>query len=656
MFGTYSIDYTVILLILVFIFFIYNYKIVLSKVTNNFKYLVFLNRIIVLILLVLIFIDPTLLLTNKNTNVSIIIDDSKSMSYNLKKINLKYDFLVSKIDNWVESNNITPKFFSFSESFESIQSLSNIKFEGNYTDFGNMLKSVNDNSIIISDGAYNYGISGLSLDNVNKLNIIGVGEEKEVFDVSLTLLESFVYNDSVEFKFQISSNSLKPINNNIYISNSIYKSYPILSYNVDAGYIKINKSIKLSKEMLTENNIFYIDNLNDEISTHNNTLFYTLDDKFLDKNPILFISGGISNNTKFIKNNILYDFQKHRIDHIYRLDKNIWNEDIKSIDLKSYNIIILDNFPYYSEDDIYFDTLLNNLNNKLIYFSGPHNNRIKQTFFEDFDCQFNLNESKLNDQIEVNHIYNGVSYVIPPIEKNYTIICANPTLIDSDNNSIIYNQNNRLLLFIDDLMLFDTNFKKINNNLYFLKKYFDDFIYEDNKYLKLYTTEDTYQVNDTLNLYLELNDSFEMKDIYIDILENNTNIYKKLKNYTILGDNLLIFKYVIDKPSEFTLQAYANISSETVNSNLVNIFTNISDNELSYIYLNKDFLSELSINTGGIYSSVDKIDYLLDNIEFSDANNVNYRRYNMDSYPYLFLLIIVLLSIEWYFRNKMGLI
>ena len=111
MFETYSIDYSVILLILVFIFFVYNYKIVLSKVTNNFKYLVFLNRIIVLILLVLIFIDPTLLLTNKNTNVSIIIDDSKSMSYNLKKINLKYDFLVSKIDNWVESNNITPNFF-----------------------------------------------------------------------------------------------------------------------------------------------------------------------------------------------------------------------------------------------------------------------------------------------------------------------------------------------------------------------------------------------------------------------------------------------------------------------------------------------------------------------------------------------------------------
>ena len=75
-----------------------------------------------------------------------------------------------------------------------------------------------------------------------------------------------------------------------------------------------------------------------------------------------------------------------------------------------------------------------------------------------------------------------------------------------------------------------------------------------------------------------------------------------------------------------------------------------------YIYLNQDFLSQLSVNTGGIYSSIDEIDYLLDNIEFSDASNVNYRRYNMDSYPYLFLLIVLLLSLEWYFRNKMGLI
>ena len=69
-----------------------------------------------------------------------------------------------------------------------------------------------------------------------------------------------------------------------------------------------------------------------------------------------------------------------------------------------------------------------------------------------------------------------------------------------------------------------------------------------------------------------------------------------------------------------------------------------------------EFLSVISSNTNGIFYKYSEIEQFLENIEISNVNNVNYTKYDFKNYSYLLFLLIFLLSIEWYIRNKVGLV
>ena len=98
------------------------------------------------------------------------------------------------------------------------------------------------------------------------------------------------------------------------------------------------------------------------------------------------------------------------------------------------------------------------------------------------------------------------------------------------------------------------------------------------------------------------------------------------------------------------------MNQNKIESNLIEIIFNDYIAEERDIYLNSNLLVDISTETDGIFSNYSEIDYFLDNIKFSNSNSVNYQRNNLISYPYLFLVIFFLLSIEWYYRNKIGLI
>ena len=120
---------------------------------------------------------------------------------------------------------------------------------------------------------------------------------------------------------------------------------------------------------------------------------------------------------------------------------------------------------------------------------------------------------------------------------------------------------------------------------------------------------------------------------------------------------MLLFKDQINKEGQYYIEAFVILEDDNIiNSNTVELLFNDFSSEEKNIYLNYDLLSTISSQTGGIFSTYKDIDYFLDNIEFSKSNNVNYQRNNLISYPYLFFIMIILLSVEWYLRNKIGLI
>ena len=78
--------------------------------------------------------------------------------------------------------------------------------------------------------------------------------------------------------------------------------------------------------------------------------------------------------------------------------------------------------------------------------------------------------------------------------------------------------------------------------------------------------------------------------------------------------------------------------------------------ELNELIQERQALMEISHNTGGTYASIDSLDTILAHIDITPVQRLKYHQISgLKSQNYWWILIL-LLSVEWYFRKKMGLL
>ena len=107
--DNFTLNSSIVIVLLIFIMLFFNYRNILNKINNNIKYIILLNRSLLLLFLLLIFINPIILKKNINKqNVSFIIDNSKSMMNNYQDLNVDYKLLHNKIISWIKYKNIAP--------------------------------------------------------------------------------------------------------------------------------------------------------------------------------------------------------------------------------------------------------------------------------------------------------------------------------------------------------------------------------------------------------------------------------------------------------------------------------------------------------------------------------------------------------------------
>ena len=148
--DNFTLNFPVVIVFFIFIMLFFNYRSILNKINNNIKYIILLNRSLLLLFLLLIFINPVILKKNVNKqNLSFIFDNSKSMMHNYQDLNVDYKLLHNKIISWVKYKNITPKFYIFGEQYMQIPNLNQIDYSGTFTDMSAMIKYAENNSIII---------------------------------------------------------------------------------------------------------------------------------------------------------------------------------------------------------------------------------------------------------------------------------------------------------------------------------------------------------------------------------------------------------------------------------------------------------------------------------------------------------------------------
>ena len=94
-------------------------------------------------------------------------------------------------------------------------------------------------------------------------------------------------------------------------------------------------------------------------------------------------------------------------------------------------------------------------------------------------------------------------------------------------------------------------------------------------------------------------------------------------------------------------QVYSNRKSAIVQD------VNIEKKELLQ---ERQSLMEISYKTGGIYASIDSLDTMLADIDITPVQSTKNHQISGLSSQYYWWILILLLSIEWYYRKKLGLL
>lgn len=648
-------SYIYIVFIVIFSFFIYNYIKLLSYKVKKFFYHLILIRSIVIIILVTLIINPSITFsTVSNKTFDLVIDNSKSMKKHSQNIinNIK------EIKDWGQKNKINFNFYIFGNSLRKIFDLDEIDFSDSYTNFSDFVNEYKSNNevILLSDGLNNHGLTDIDYKNLNSVNIIGYGNQMvSDLDISIELLDTVIYNDSIKINVLVKKNIENiRVNGSVYLNNNFYKNYSLNDYNLEENsYQEITFTLPINKT--DRFNAIYITNNHFESNYLNNSYELFIPANKFSSKKLLLISGSISNNTSYIKKIIKNNLYDYNIDHIYRLNNNLWSKSMNDFNFKDYSLLVFDDFPLYNDDK----SIINNFeinNQKIIYFLGPNN--FSRNYILDFcNCDYKNIDNLVVNKFGIEYFYKGNYYILPSNEVNHIIQCNNDGNISYDNGNTFISKHKNIILFlipnlkensyqIDDssLMLEDLILSVIDNEIYSNNRIFEIFV-------------DTYNVNinTPLDVKIKLYKNKNINDLFLNIYKDN-QLYMQFNDLEKKSLDFFSKEIVFYKSGEYVMQAGIKLDNNNIKSNFINIKVNKIDREISVDGINMDFLSVISNNTEGVFYKSINLDEFLENIEISKVNTVNYTKFDLNNLSYLLIVIIILLSLDWYIRNKVGLV
>ena len=648
-------SYIYIVFIVIFSFFIYNYIKLLSYKVKKFFYHLILIRSIVIIILVTLIINPSITFSSvSNKTFDLVIDNSKSMKKHSQNIinNIK------EIKDWGQKNKINFNFYIFGNSLRKIFDLDEIDFSDSYTNFSDFVNEYKSNNevILLSDGLNNHGLTDIDYKNLNSVNIIGYGNQMvSDLDISIELLDTVIYNDSIKINVLVKKNIENiRVNGSVYLNNNFYKNYSLNDYNLEENsYQEITFTLPINKT--DRFNAIYITNNHFESNYLNNSLELFIPANKFSSKKLLLISGSISNNTSYIKKIIKNNLYDYNIDHIYRLNNNLWSKSMNDFNFKDYSLLVFDDFPLYNDDK----SIINNFeinNQKIIYFLGPNN--FSRNYILDFcNCDYKNIDNLVVNKFGIEYFYKGNYYILPSNEVNHIIQCNNDGNISYDNGNTFISKHKNIVLFlipnlkensyqIDDssLMLEDLILSVIDNEIYSNNRIFEIFV-------------DTYNVNinTPLDVKIKLYKNKNINDLFLNIYKDN-QLYMQFNDLEKKSLDFFSKEIVFYKSGEYVMQAGIKLDNNNIKSNFINIKVNKIDREISVDGINMDFLSVISNNTEGVFYKSINLDEFLENIEISKVNTVNYTKFDLNNLSYLLIVIIILLSLDWYIRNKVGLV
>ena len=644
-----NINFVFYFIFLFFLFLLINYFFLTKSIFL--KRFIFILRTISITIVLLLLLNPIINVKFLNVSPKILnlfFDNSQSVLIAQNEGKVKLSKIVNDFENFCIDNHIQLKQYFFSDTVVSLESINNMQI-GKRTNFSSLFEhmssNINDNehSIIISDGLSNQGLINYDKNLSTNIHTLGIGEQLLKYDLQISNISYRKEKKHIILDIVFYANNISyEINKDIYLNNQIVGNYLIGQVSIsDNNYKSIN--IKVPSEHFSYLNTITIGSDLSDYNNNNNNYLLSLNDDLVDDNNIVLITGSLSPNSRIIKQILNDSFSNVNIYHFYKINGE-WNQDFNFSDIDNAVAFVFDSFDIDNSNILQ----IKNKDVKSIYFVNNNTDLRSIEFLN--DC-FDRNE-KLN-QIESIYI-NKYKFDIPPINQKYSFSCIN----DFEKNSYFYKKNNDLVVNIDNLYNtnhLSTTYNSKNNLFKFIGYLIEDFIYSKSEKLNIFTNNNDYTLNDSIKIFYSYDSAFIKDDnIYLNITDvNNNKINITAKN--ILENGLAEFIFIPKKEGFYEIAGVYDASDKIDYSNKLNINVSVQDIENDNIYLNQDYLTEISSLNNGFYFNVKDYKELFSILNFEDINKENVIRKDFLSYQYLLILLIFLLIFEWYIRNKIGL-
>ena len=697
---SYTIIYIVIFFSIPVLFFSYKYFI--KK--PGYNYLIIIRIILIGFLLILLF-NPTVII-NKEKNKSlpwrIYIDKSLSLNYYKQPSYTSYVKGISNFIQRIKRKNIDFEIYSFGSQLDTLLDITKIKTDANSTNIGLVFENLDVSyekniagAIIFTDGQINQGplLSKFSTYNKLPIHIVGIGDTIPMLDVSIQSVDIppiSVKGKEVNIDATISSvgNLKERVNVTLFDENNKLIGSKIIKISGKESLENVRFQIKPNK--IGKNSyLIKCSALSDEINIQNNQqkiVMHVMKDRY----NVALITGAPNYNTRLLKDHLTRS--NNNIDH-YIYINNKFSPPIKVFWEKKYEVIIFDNNPVKSNSEKWgsllriFTKKLISHNSSFLIIPGPEidinsinnylkiidieakelisndQNQYKWEFTSQWLNNFSFNDSKWldNDVISMPQ-QNPAFYLGKQVNDKNTNFAEyievdrpNPLLILGEKKSIRYGIWNSIdiasikykLLNTNNSFVLDNSLNKIFNWL-MKKSGSQEYVFRTNKNSyqqgeEVLLSGQSLNYNDdiihegTVELYY--NDKFiGSKPLFLDI---NKNEYKSRFWAPKPGK----IKYIVNINKGIDSYEVSNGTFEVQESHI----------ELNRIFLNKEKLINISRSSGGKFNYWVDYESLLDEISIVNKKE-NYIATYIIRHNYLFILIILLIiTIEWSVRRRMGL-
>jgi len=698
---SYTIIYIVIFFSIPVLFFSYKYFI--NK--PGYNYLIIIRIILIGFLLILLF-NPTVIINkekNKFLPWRIYIDKSLSLNYYKQPSYTSYVKGISNFIQRIKRKNIDSEIYSFGSQLDTLLDITKIKTDANSTNIGLVFENLDVSyekniagAIIFTDGQINQGplLSKFSTYNKLPIHIVGIGDTIPMLDVSIQSVEIppiSVKGEEVNIDATISSvgNLKERVNVTLFDENNKLIGSKIIKISGKESLENVRFRIKPNK---IGKNYYLIkcSALSDEINIQNNQqkiVMHVMKDRY----NVALITGAPNYNTRLLKDHL--SRSNNNIDHFLYIN-NKFSPPIKVFWEKKYEVIIFDNNPVKSNSEKWesllriFTKKLISHNSSFLIIPGPEidinsinnylkiidieakelipndQNQYKWGFTSQWLNNFSFNDSKWLDNDVISMPQQNPAFYLGKQVNDKNINFAeyievdrpNPLLILGEKKSIRYGIWNSIdiasikykLLNTNNSFVLDNSLNKIFNWL-MKKSGSKEYVFRTNKNSyqqgeEVLLSGRSLNYNDdiihegTVELYY--NDKFiGSKPLFLDI---NKNEYKSRFWAPKPGE----IKYIVNINKGIDSYEVSNGTFEVQESHI----------ELNRIFLNKEKLINISRSSGGKFNYWVDSESLLDEISIVEKKE-NYIATYIIRHNYLFILIILLIiTIEWFVRRKMGLL